>query len=169
MFQFYKILIYKQNYTACCYFIFILFLFSVPPPFEHPDFLMTLKYLYLLVKIWRCHFSTSFCCHETKKEKTRGSWSSNNCMTLVYTTNQLLFATTFSCDLPKMNWINGINFHDKALSTPFFFLLQLYGKYWSMARNTWLYLQQWGSREPCEISCTQIKVSLHCMSLTSYN
>lgn len=121
MFQFYKILIYKQNYTACCYFIFILFLFSVPPPFEHPDFLMTLKYLYLLVKIWRCHFSTSFCCHETKKEKTRGSWSSNNCMTLVYTTNQLLFATTFSCDLPKMNWIKGINFHDKALSTPFFF------------------------------------------------
>lgn len=123
MFQFYKILIYKQNYTACCYFIFILFLFSVPPPFEHPDFLMTLKYLYLLVKIWRCHFSTSFCCHETKKEKTRGSWSSNNCMTLVYTTNQLLFATTFSCDLPKMNWIKGINFHDKALSTPFFFFI----------------------------------------------
>lgn len=44
-------------------------------------------------------------------------------MTLVYTTNQLLFATTFSCDLPKMNWIKGINFHDKALSTPFFFFI----------------------------------------------
>lgn len=41
------------------------------------------------------------------------------------TVNQLLFATTLFLDLSEMNWFAATKFRDQALSTPFFFSLQL--------------------------------------------
>lgn len=51
------------------------------------------------------------------------------------TVNQPLFTTTLFRNLPDMNWIAVTTFHNQAISTPVFFLLQLYGRYWSAARN----------------------------------
>lgn len=51
----------------------------------------------------------------------------------VCTVNQLLFATAIFRQLPEMNWFAATNFRNQTLSTPKL-LLQLPGKYWSVAR-----------------------------------
>lgn len=58
----------------------------------------------------------------------------------VITVNQQLFR-----DLAEMNWFTATNFHDQAIST--FFLLQLYSKYWSAARNIVTMRQSRSSRK----------------------
>lgn len=53
-----------------------------------------------------------------------------------YTVNQILAQILFFCNLPvfEMNWFTVTNFYDWALAIPVF-VLQLYGKYWFVARN----------------------------------